>query len=174
MDRYCPECHSNMTPSLVGYLCVNCGHAQRFYSNTEAAMANPVIPVENPAADAPISANSEPKIESIKGKRQIKSTLKRLMVPELPEPHHHEIIKHESTEHVHHSTTPIETIKTAASDTKSESVNYQKPPNEASNLEDLQVALHPKQHDTSLWVLITVAILILTFATILLLVILFK
>lgn len=138
-------------------------------------MATPVIPVENPVADAPAKAYNEPKSESIKRKRQIKSTLKRLMVPELPEPHHHEMLKHEPAEQIHHDVAPVAAMKLASSeDVSDEPLDEQKSPNEASNLSDLQVALHPKQQDTSLWVLITVAILILAFATILLLVIIFK
>lgn len=133
-------------------------------------MATPVLPMENPTAAAPPKAVNEPKNESIQSKRQIKSTLKRLMVPELPEPHHHDILLHQPEETVEQplpaavaSNTPSEVAATVVAE----------PPNKASNLSDLQVALHPKQ-DTSLWVLITVAILILAFAAILLLVIIFK
>lgn len=138
-------------------------------------MATPVIPIESPVADAPVVAKNEPKSESTKGKRQIKSTLKRLMVPELPEPHHHEMLKHEPVEQLHHDAVPVAAVQLASSEEgPDEPIDHQKSPNEASNLSDLQVALHPKQQDTSLWVLITVAILILAFATILLLVIIFK
>lgn len=170
MDRYCPECHSHMTPSLVGYLCVNCGHAQRFYSNTEAAMAKPVMPVKNHEPELAKSIKTEPKNTSKTGKRQIKSTLKRLMVPELPEPHHHPAL-HNNPNHTKQNSKPVPELNTVVP--KIAKLDAQNPPNRASNLSELQVAIHHKE-DTSLWVLIAIAVLILAFAAVLFGIIIFK
>jgi DNA-directed RNA polymerase subunit M/transcription elongation factor TFIIS len=96
MDRYCPECNSTMTPSLVGYLCPNCGNMQRFYS--QSTTISPRVEImgtdteeattrtdKTPITTAPTKA-TEP------SQNKVRSTLKRLMVPELSPPHHEQII----------------------------------------------------------------------------------
>ena len=104
MDRYCPECNSNMTPSLVGYLCPDCGHMQRFYTMSGTQLQKTSIPLPKSISgvdDSPIrkpedtlksqSAASVASTTSNSGdvKGNVRSMLKRLMVPELPPPHSH-------------------------------------------------------------------------------------
>ncbi len=84
MDRYCPECNSTMTPSLVGYLCSNCGNMQRFYTESNPLFISHTempMPSGSPSPQQPPTA-----VDSV-GSNKIRSTLKRLMVPELPPPH---------------------------------------------------------------------------------------
>ena len=52
MDRYCPECNSNMTPSLVGYLCPDCGNVQRFYTMTGTQLKSTAIPATKSSLDS--------------------------------------------------------------------------------------------------------------------------
>lgn len=88
MDRYCPECNSTMTPSLVGYLCANCGSMQRFYTDTGPMPTNPSpMPVHtsNPLPSQPSEASSR-----VLPDNKLQATLKRLLVPELPPPHSHD------------------------------------------------------------------------------------
>jgi hypothetical protein len=159
-----------MTPSIVGYLCVNCGHAQRFYSNTEAALATPAHQIGTTPSNLSISNKTEPQIDPIRSKAQIKSTLKRLMVPELPEAHPHAPLPVGSSPQNVGSVagmTPLAGAVGASNTTPAAA------PNQSSNLSELQAALHPKQ-DTSLWVLIVLAVLMLAFAGVLLLIIIFQ
>ena len=99
MDRYCPECNSTMTPSLVGYLCPECGHMQRFYTSS---MVAPAIDQDNqPAAPSPITTGTESQrianqAPETAEQKKIRSTLKRLMVPELSPPHHEQLIAESS------------------------------------------------------------------------------
>ena len=97
MDRYCTECNSTMTPSLVGYLCPECGHMQRFYSTaTQQPLAK--TGTDQLSAGSDDEPSDEPKItttpnkKETAGQKKIHSTLKRLMVPELAPPHHEQII----------------------------------------------------------------------------------
>ena len=98
MDRYCPECNSTMTPSLVGYLCSNCGGVQRFYTDTGPMPANPSpmpVHLSNPSPMPVHIANPLPGQPSEASSRvlpdnKLQATLKRLMVPEVPPPHSHE------------------------------------------------------------------------------------
>ena len=88
MDRYCPECNSTMTPSLVGYLCSNCGNTQRFYTDSGVMPANPSpmpVHVSNPLPSQPTETSNK-----VSSDNKLQSTLKRLMVPELPPPHSHD------------------------------------------------------------------------------------
>lgn len=95
MDRYCSECNSTMTPSLVGYLCPNCGNLQRFYTMTGTQLKaispprmggsednKPIVAIEHETKKAIPEAGSSEKLH-----KKIKKTMKRLMVPELPPPH---------------------------------------------------------------------------------------
>lgn len=161
-----------MKPSLVGYLCVNCGHVQRFYSDSESAMAAPAPQIMPMVAHAAPKSTSEPKNNTKPSKRQIKATLKRLMVPELPEPHdyHASAVPNPNTSYA--KSTELAAAMTAPTVTKMDT-SKQMPPNQSSNLSELQVALHPKQ-DTSLWVLISLAVLMLIFAGVLLLLIIIR
>jgi len=94
MDRYCPECNSTMTPSLVGYLCPSCGNMQRFYS--QSTTISPRVEVidadtaESAAEPSPIALTTTNITD--KSSNKVRSTLKRLMVPELAPPHHEQII----------------------------------------------------------------------------------
>lgn len=98
MDRYCPECNSTMTPSLVGYLCPNCGNMQRFYSQSTTISPRAEImdtateeaPTETGQTQTPITTSPTKAAEVSPNK--VRSTLKRLMVPELSPPHHEQII----------------------------------------------------------------------------------
>lgn len=95
MDRYCSECNSNMTPSLVGYLCSECGHVQRFYTDSSALVEPLIRRDENISTNVSASdeiSRSKPTANDNEERRKIRSTLKRLMVPELPPPHHEQII----------------------------------------------------------------------------------
>lgn len=77
-----------MTPSLVGYLCSNCGNAQRFYTDSGVMPANPSpmpVHVSNPLPSQPVEASGR-----ISPDNKLQATLKRLMVPELPPPHSHQ------------------------------------------------------------------------------------
>ena len=107
MDRYCPECNSTMTPSLVGYLCPDCGHVQRFYTMTGTQLQSTSLPIPKATSGADGAAeeklprtDDKPKIspESIssnaydddsKDRNKVRGTLRRLMVPELPPAHDH-------------------------------------------------------------------------------------
>lgn len=96
MDRYCPECNSTMTPSLVGYLCSECGHMQRFYAPSPVVSPSPTDQPAYPAPQTPLMSEDPVKNDTPE-QRKIRSTLKRLMVPELSPPHHHQIIADESS-----------------------------------------------------------------------------
>lgn len=93
MDRYCPECNATMTPSLVGYLCPNCGNMQRFH--TQTATISPRIEVlpagESDDVEDTIKPHEDVNSEA-SSNNKVKSTLKRLMVPELSPPHHEQLI----------------------------------------------------------------------------------
>jgi len=99
MDRYCPECNSTMTPSLVGYLCPDCGHMQRFYTMTGTQLQSTSLPVPKSTSgvdDVPKDklpkldqANEKIDTGSETARNDVRSTLKRLMVPELPPAHDH-------------------------------------------------------------------------------------
>jgi len=97
MDRYCPECNSNMTPSLVGYLCPDCGNIQRFYTMTGTQLKSTSIPATKSAMDRDDSANkvlhTQDPIKTQEyddeSRNKVRSTLKRLMIPELAPPHDH-------------------------------------------------------------------------------------
>lgn len=99
MDRYCPECNSTMTPSLVGYLCPDCGHMQRFYTMTGTELQSTSIPAASAVdssdePEAPQQSKSKPvSSEAVRSEPRsnngVRNTLKRLMVPELPPPHDH-------------------------------------------------------------------------------------
>jgi DNA-directed RNA polymerase subunit M/transcription elongation factor TFIIS len=97
MDRYCPECNSNMTPSLVGYLCPNCGNIQRFYTMTGTQLKSTSIPATKSAMNTDDSANkvlhTQDPIKTQEyddeSRNKVRSTLKRLMIPELAPPHDH-------------------------------------------------------------------------------------
>ena len=91
MDRYCPECNATMTPSLVGYLCSNCGNMQRFH--TQTATISPRIEVLPTSSEDSLDNTAEPDSKpEAKPNNKVKSTLKRLMVPELSPPHHEQLI----------------------------------------------------------------------------------
>lgn len=185
MDRYCPECNSNMTPSLVGYLCVNCGHVQRFYSAQESALVSPVI--HQQLSPNTSNTSSHPKLHkkaSTKPQNSVKQTIKRLMVPELSPPHSHLIGDGDSNIQpvladriVDEQQMPA--LKSADQDTQ---VSYDEQPstrsdqahnddisqsgdvpNQSSNLSELQSALHP-QRNTSIWIMLGLAILMLLVA----------
>lgn len=97
MDRYCPECNSSMTPSLVGYLCPDCGHLQRFYTDT-ATLSPATTQKEESLSASTGSDTAASDMQASSGtaespeRKKIRSTLKRLMVPELPPPHHEQLI----------------------------------------------------------------------------------
>lgn len=189
MDRYCPECNSTMTPSLVGYLCVNCGHTQRFYSAQESALAMPTAtfasepqnntkPKQRPQA---IKHNSRPN-------NKVKSTLKRLMVPELAPPHHHLIgdgddnIKPVLADKIEDELSTPAIKNDSSSMGSSELIRHEKHmeqsnqlretsnistpvevPNQSGSLTELESALHP-QKNTSIWVMLGLAVLMLVVA----------
>lgn len=192
MDRYCPECNSTMNPSLVGYLCINCGHVQRFYSAGESALAAPKTPMisatgNNHTANKPKHHN-KPHGNNIKqSNNRVKSTLKRLMVPELAPPHPHLIgdgddnikpvladkITDEQamptlitadkpmSQPVHTESNPSNTeIDVGRSIEMPQSGAI---PNQSSNLTELESALHP-QKNTSIWVMLGLALLMLIVA----------
>lgn len=186
MDRYCPECNSTMTPSLVGYLCVNCGHLQRFYSANEAGLATPIATKAAPITGSAENPNKPHKSE-VKKQNKIKSTLSRLMVPEIAPPHHHLIgdggdniqpvladkIENEATmpalvitENNNEESSPLKTNNGTSteiiSESKDESQDFKdkQVPNQSSNLNELQSALHP-QRNTSIWVMLGLALLML-------------
>jgi len=76
-----------MTPSLVGYLCSNCGNTQRFYTDSGVMPANPSpmpVHISNPLPSQATEASNK-----VSSDNKLQSTLKRLMVPELPPPHSH-------------------------------------------------------------------------------------
>lgn len=183
MDRYCPECNSNMTPSLVGYLCVNCGHVQRFYSAKGATMSAPVAPaLIHSSATTPDEHERNHHHKSTqkhaKPKNKVKTTLKRLMVPELAPPHAHLIGDGDDsiTPVLADKIDPIAASKANAglaekSINNEQSANSpsQSPvteavhPNQSSNLSELESALHP-QKNTSIWVMLALAALMLIVA----------
>lgn len=192
MDRYCPECNSTMTPSLVGYLCVNCGHAQRFYSAQEAALATPKTPtITSTHSNRTTSKTKEKHISQPKRKNKsnnkVKSTLKRLMVPEIAPPHPHLIgegddnikpvladkiideqempamidSKPSNSELMHQDTQTANSKPAIETDTETHQSGAI--PNQSSNLTELESALHP-QKNTSIWVMLGLALLMLIVA----------
>ena len=97
MDRYCPECNSTMTPSLVGYLCPDCGNVQRFYTMTGTQLKSTAIPATKSSLDSDepsentITAENSINTQEFddESRNKVRSTLKRLMIPELAPPHDH-------------------------------------------------------------------------------------
>lgn len=95
MNRYCTECNSITTPSLVGYLCPECGNVQRFYSATDSAMLGSslarVEAADTSSADMNVMPSQLAKLSSetkqTYSNNKVKSMLKRLVVPELAPPH---------------------------------------------------------------------------------------
>lgn len=189
MDRYCPECNSTMTPSLVGHLCINCGHTQRFYSPQESSMTLPTTEVGPSVASSTKSEpkhTNKPKKRHTKPNNKIKSTLKRLMVPEIAPPHPHLIgdgdnnikpvmadkIDAEQNLPALAATKPTSNADQINNDynpvknspSKNTSIDDTNAvPNQSSNLSDLESALHP-QKNTSVWVMLGLAMLMLLLA----------
>ena len=99
MDRYCPECNSTMTPSLVGYLCPSCGNLQRFY--TQSSTITPRIEsnspnMDQPTIEAPVITNTDNPNGS--SQNRVRAMMRRMMVPELAPPHHEQLISDEDNE----------------------------------------------------------------------------
>ena len=189
MDRYCPECNSTMTPSLVGYLCSSCGHMQRFYSAEESAMSLPRPPTTSMQNTEHIKdttgQHTKPKKHHKEPKNKVRATLKRLMLPELTSPHTHLIgdgddnikpvlsdkiedeqqmptmvaenmVLEEKPPSERHELTPQE-------HQKKDTDKIVAAPSQSSNLSEFQSALHP-QKNTSVWVMLGLASLMLIFA----------
>jgi hypothetical protein len=197
MDRYCPECNSNMTPSLVGYLCPDCGHVQRFYTMTGTQLKSTSIPTPKATlgADGPeedklpsavkIDANNEANSNS---NNKVRSTLKRLMVPELPPPHDHgSPAKLETTTAAYTpnssnifenyddlidttvKNTDVEAADTADASLVNEEVE-QKVEQKVQKIEQSRTETQPKQKRVPLWVWLASGLIIfLTTAVVLLL-----
>lgn len=186
MDRYCPECNSTMTPSLVGHLCINCGHSQRFYSNQGTTLAGPLPhPAPSPIATKPQSHqhHKSPHNTPIKPKNKVKSTLKRLMIPELSPPYQSLIGKGDPSKRPTQANGAKQEIKAPimACATNSHNSATTQPiaqdkqpvatsmpidtatPNQSSNLSELELALHP-QKNTSIWIMLALATLMLIVA----------
>lgn len=181
MDRYCPECNSTMTPSLVGYLCANCGHAQRFYSAKGMAVTPSAVPSLMHASTATSKDHQRhhtPKHQQAKPKDKVKTTLKRLMVPELAPPHAHFIgdgddnitpVMAERIDPLERANTNTEPTSDAFTSHQTDETPIQRPdtevvhPNQSSNLSELESALHP-QKNTSIWVMLALAALMLIVA----------
>lgn len=187
MDRYCPECNSNMTPSLVGHLCINCGHSQRFYATKEATLPNKaphIIPLPSTTAE-PTESTQIPKKKRAGNrysKNRVKSTLKRLMVPELPPPddplltpgnsgsaqeNYRGYRATDSTQptKIYKNRPPLPQKNTIPAVPQSEQNNSTNrvAPNQSSTLSELQATLHPPK-DTSIWVMLALAVLMLILA----------
>lgn len=152
MNRYCSECNATMTPSLVGYLCPDCGHMQRFYASaTQETMtkntAEQLSAGSNAEqADEPVMVTAPAKNETPEQKK-IRSTLKRLMVPELAPPHHEQIILEDEPQ-------PIEPEKAEAT--------LYRPDNEPAPNQAKPHSIDQPVHKskTWLWILLSVVTLI--------------
>ncbi len=94
MDRYCSECNTTMTPSLVGYLCSNCGNLQRFYTASDSMAQITTLPrIERvTVASSGDAVNSAGPLAPDTTPNPVRSTLKRLLVPELSPPHPHQTL----------------------------------------------------------------------------------
>ncbi len=94
MDRYCSECNTTMTPSLVGYLCSNCGNLQRFYTASDSMAQITTLP----RIERVTVASSGDAVDSISSlapdttPNPVRTTLKRLLIPELSPPHPHQTL----------------------------------------------------------------------------------
>jgi len=120
MDRYCPECNSTMTPSLVGYLCPECGNMQRFYTATSISQP---LQTDLPAAPGPenVSMGVSNDNADTPEQKKIRSTLKRLMVPELSPPHHEQLLSEPSESqmsHVMSDQSPLKDVATVSDSDK--------------------------------------------------------
>ncbi len=112
MDLLCPNCDSTLTPSAVGYLCVDCGAVHKFYRTPDGTPIDPSVKrkVDGPRIDSGSGAsqlaghrhNAQPHhtpidhSSSATYKRRLRHRLKQLIVPELPSPLEHEEISQQN------------------------------------------------------------------------------
>ena len=111
MDRYCPECNKRMNPSIVGHLCINCGHIQRFHSTDEASLINTnhesysansnvnirIIDKSKKPTDKPTNKIQAKKSSKIKYQSNLKTKLSSMFVPKISQPHYKQILNKEDT-----------------------------------------------------------------------------
>lgn len=109
MDRFCPECNNKMNASIVGHLCINCGHIQRFHSTSEGLLVNDhdesygvnsnvnvrIIDKSEKPADKSINKIQAKKSSKIKPQSNLKAKLSSMFVPKISQPHYKQILSQE-------------------------------------------------------------------------------
>ena len=95
MDLLCPNCESTLTPSVMGYLCIDCGAVHKFYRtpdgtpvgpNVKRSAVNNIISENIPLDSSTSPSNHQPAnhTDSIQYQRRLRTRLKQMVVPELP------------------------------------------------------------------------------------------
>ena len=160
MDRYCPECNSTMTPSLVGYLCANCGHMQRFYSESATIQAKPeAISVNSvDTSDTPVNSSHPQKYsDESQANNKVRSTLKRLMVPELAPPHHEQLISNEPKQIPAQKADKLEPM------VESDQLAYPSKAYQPDQIaQDFHQAQEPQTHHSNKWLWIALVLFLLS------------
>jgi hypothetical protein len=137
-----------MTPSLVGYLCPECGNMQRFYTATSISQP---LQTDLPAAPGPKNSSTDVAVPAAETPEQkkIRSTLKRLMVPELSPPHHEQLLNETSDSQVSHVMTDQSPLKDFAASS-------------GPNMQAGQMPVQPQnaKHKTKTWVWVVLALFV--------------
>lgn len=81
----CPQCDSELVTSTVGLLCPDCGALHRFYKTGQSNQTTPE-PKETPTEKAHSTTASSSNIVKNSLSKRAKAHIKRLVVPELPDP----------------------------------------------------------------------------------------
>jgi hypothetical protein len=137
-----------MTPSLVGYLCPECGNMQRFYTATSISQP---LQTDLPAAPGPKNSSTDVAVPAAETPEQkkIRSTLKRLMVPELSPPHHEQLLSEPSESQMSHVMTDQSPLKDVATASDSDKLADQMP-----------VQPQGVKHKTKTWVWVVLALFV--------------
>jgi len=89
MEVLCPDCDSKLTPSIVGYLCHDCGNVHSFEKIASARSHNIGGSIKKSASTTQLNQKSSHLIEIVHrpAKKRFRHKIKDFVVPKIAETH---------------------------------------------------------------------------------------
>jgi len=85
MEALCPDCNDELTPSIVGYLCHNCGSVHQFDKVSKQSTSHKTNKHDATETSTKMSQKSSQKVSepSVTKEYKSQSRLKRFLVPRI-------------------------------------------------------------------------------------------